>query len=455
MTPRSGGRRSHTTKLIGCCSSASVWVVLLVSWLTTAALPQLPVLTYTGGGDVPVISDAQREASAGRGFEGGRAVRQPDGSVWLFTAEFQGLPVNANMRIAIWRANSTAAAAAAGGWERRTTIAASAGDPADWNSTCRTDNLRAAPWAPFPVYDDSPGEGRWHVHWVSYACDLSWCVRSGVGNILGAASTVAGIGGIGGPYASYAGNSVVIGPNASTAAGSTATRFGDLGSCAVCHVAPKPGGAVPPFCSTPPCLFDNGKTGAAISAGPFALPPGAAARFASFVGLSHHVAWADSMRGPWTVGTAQQVGQDPMAKLSTPSAMYTENPVVSALGAGLVATFDTVSPSGGWVVDGARGTWVPGGRGESFGFGMAFSVDGGLWSNGVDVRLPGGCRTPLGLLDGGDGTATMLFTRRFADCADQTLPAGSRGDAANDPTMCANLYAATFNVSWRDWQPGE
>ena len=420
-----------------------------------AKLPQLPVLTYVDGGEEPVVSDAQRSAAAGRGFEGGRVVRQADGSLWLFTAEFKGLPVNANMRIAIWRSNSTAAGAKRGGWERISTLAESKGDPGDWNATCSSANLAAAPWAPFPVYDNSPGEGRWHVHWVSYSCDLSWCVRSGIANIMGAASTVPGRDGIAGPYVLYAGNGVVIGPNASVVAGSTATRFGDLSSCAVCHVPPAPGRSVPPFCATPPCLFDNGKTGAAISAGPFALPVGAAARFASFVGLSHHVAWADTMRGPWTVGSSPQIGQDTMAKLSTPSAMYTENPVVSALGAGLVAVFDTVSADGGWVVDAARGTWVPGGRGESYGFGLTFSMDGGLWSNGVDVRLPGGCRTPLGLLDGGDGTATLFFTKRFASCADQTLPAGSRGDAANGNAMCANLYAAKFNVTWRDWLPGE
>ena len=33
-------------------------------------------------------------------------------------------------------------------------------------------------------------------------------------------------------------------------------------------------------------------------------------------------------------------------------------------------------------------------------------------------------------------------------------PRGGRGDAANDATMCANLYAATFNVTWTDWAEG-
>ena len=88
---------------------ASIALALSSAW---AHGPQVPVLTYVSGGEHPVISDAQRAASGGiLGFEGGRVVKQQsDGSYWLFTAEFKGPPVNANMRIAIWRANNTAAA---------------------------------------------------------------------------------------------------------------------------------------------------------------------------------------------------------------------------------------------------------------------------------------------------------------------------------------------------------
>merc|ERR1712113_653043 len=122
---------------------------------------------------------------------------------------------------------------------------------------------------------------------------------------------------------------------------------------------------------------------------------------------------------------------------------------------GLLALFDTVSPSGGWILK--DGKWVNGlGRGESYGLGMMYSQDGGYWSQGVDVELPGGCRTPLGfILEEEDernenqskvkGSATsfppslsgvVFYTKRYADCSYQVLPPGSRGDAANDPTMC-------------------
>lgn len=341
------------------------------------------------------------------------------------------------------------------GWRRVGTIAESRGDGtsvASWNRTCSTRNLHASPWAPFPVFDDDPlaeGGGSWHVHWVSYSCDLSWPVRVGTANILGAVSSVPGIDGVAGPYVPYPDNGVVIGPNAS---GARSTRWGDLTDCAGCHGASSP----PVYCAAPPCQFDNGITGAAISTGPYALPSGAPARFATFLGLGHSLAWSDSMTGPWTVGTPFSTGQLMNAKMSTPSCMYTENPVTTSIRTpdgrtGYVAVFDTVEASGGWVPS-SIGGWTPGGRGEAFGFGVVFSLDGMYWSDGVDVALPGGCRTPLGLIEEPGGGFSLLFTRRFKDCRDQTLPHGSRGDAANDRTMCANLYAARFNVSWADWE---
>jgi hypothetical protein len=282
--------------------------------------------------------------------------------------------------------------------------------------------------------------------------------------------------------------------------------------CEKCLRPASPTSPRPVYCDTPPCQWNNGHTGAAICTGPFALPIPTSAtanpiRYASFVGLDHALAWAPSMRGPWTVGTAGQVGQHMAAAISTSSAMYVENPVTtrmhypypypygsSADGSGeeggddskaYVTVFDTVSPSGGWVesavsdggsnissagADGGSSEWMtttseggqwvsgPGAdRGEHYGFGLSFSLGGRYWSKGVDVPLPGGCRTPLGLIEEDGGYYTLLFTRRFVDCSKQEggLPPGSRGDAANDPTMCANLYSARFRIaSWRPWTPG-
>lgn len=270
---------------------------------------------------------------------------------------------------------------------------------------------------------------------------MSWVVRVGVGNIFGAVSQTPGRRGIAGPYKSYG---IIIGPNASTA---TATVWGDLGSCAPCHS----GGNVPPYCSEPPCMYDNTKTGAAIGTGPWVMPPGSPTRYAAFVGLDHQYAGANSPRGPWTVYTSAQMGMTLLHKMSTMASPYSENPVVSEItrpdgSQGFVATFDTVSASGGWTWDGDE--YVPAGLGEWHGLGMSYSHNGQYWLDGVDVPLEGGARTPLGFIEESDGTYTLLFTRRFGDCQDKTLPKGSRGDAANDPTMCALLYRASYSVSW-------
>ena len=83
---------------------------------------------------------------------------------------------------------------------------------------------------------------------------------------------------------------------------------------------------------------------------------------------------------------------------------------------------------------------------EHHGFGLSTSRDGLHWSKGVDVALPGGCRTPLGIIDEGDGFATMLFTRRYTDCANRSeLP--PNGADAILPTSCGNVHLAKFNIT--------
>lgn len=255
-------------------------------------------------------------------------------------------------------------------------------------------------------------------------------------------SSAPGYDGIGGPYESYG---IVLGPNATHDKG---TIWGDLSDCTSCHNGKVPR---PVFCDVRPCLYDNSKTGAAIAMIPFPLAPGGTVKYAAFVGLDYNLAGADSPRGPWTVYSSEQMGQYMYIKMSTPSSLYSENPVVTRItkpdgGIAYIATFDTVSPTGGWAWQ--QGRWRPAGRGESYGFGLSYSQDGLFWNDGEDIAVDGGVRTPLGFLEETDGTYTLLFTRRFADCRMQRLPPGSRGDAANEMTMCANIYAASFRVEW-------
>lgn len=253
---------------------------------------------------------------------------------------------------------------------------------------CDPSDLLASPWAPFPIFDAT--EDRWHVLFVSYMCDATWMVSAGGGNIFGARSTHPGRAGIEGPFETYG---IVIGPNASD----DEKRWGSAD-----HQSSKYVDAIAPF------MLRNGS-------------------YAAFVGEDHYLAIAMAASGPWQVSNSHRVA------ISTPSSAYNENPVVTELDRPdgtriFVAVFDTV-------------------QSESQGFGMSWSEDGLHWHPGVDVPLPRGCRTPLGLIDEGDGLASLLFTRRFADCHNQTALPGNGADAIS-PASCANVYAATFAVGW-------
>jgi len=341
------------------------------------------------------------------GFEGGRVIKE-GGKYYYFTAELFRFPVDANMRIALWRADQMS-----GPWHRIRTIQQSnqsypqavfkqqcnQGYCAWQNASrerfrmyieyvCDPNDLLGSPWAPFPIFDEV--DNRWHVLYVSYMCDGTWMVSAGGGNIFGARSVAAGLQGIEGPYITYG---VVIGPNASD----PRKRWGS------------------PMHSSPEYTD---------SIGPYLLPNGS---FAAFVGEGSYLAFASRPVGPWHVTESQTNA------ISTPKSTYNENPTVTKLSRPdgsmvLVAVFDTV-------------------YNEANGFGMTWSEDGVHWAAGVDVALPGGCRTPLGLIDEGNGSAKMLFTRRFADCDNQTALPRNGADAIS-PASCANVYAAAFTVSW-------
>lgn len=389
--------------------------------MTTLIVCVLILLAFCSGGPAPHLHFVHQErqpvldsrATPGTednmfGFEGGRVIKE-NGAYYYFTAEMFRFPVDANMRVALWRASRMS-----GPWRRLSTIQQSNQSfpqvlftqqcnqaYCPWQGAtasrfrmrieyaCDPDDLLASPWAPFPLFDEA--EDRWHVLYVGYMCDGTWMVSAGGGNIFGARSSVPGRRGIEGPYKTYG---IVLGPNATE----PAKRWGSISHTSPDYVDSI--GAYP---------LDNGT-------------------FAAFIGESSSLAFAAHPAGPWHVTSAQTKA------ISTPSSSYNENPTVTKLtrpdGSSIfVAVFDTVYS-------------------ETHGFGLSWSEDGLQWSPGVDVPLPGGCRTPLGLIDEGDGLASMLFTRRFADCDNQTaLP--TNGADAISPASCANVYSATFHVSWR------
>eukprot|EP00747_Dinoflagellata_sp_TGD_P208821 gnl/TRDRNA2_/TRDRNA2_82263_c0_seq2.p1 gnl/TRDRNA2_/TRDRNA2_82263_c0~~gnl/TRDRNA2_/TRDRNA2_82263_c0_seq2.p1 ORF type:complete len:218 (+),score=14.99 gnl/TRDRNA2_/TRDRNA2_82263_c0_seq2:250-903(+) len=165
--------------------------------------------------------------------------------------------------------------------------------------------------------------------------------------------------------------------------------------------------------------------------------------YAAFIGVNHYLARADHPRGPWTIQSSHE------NSMRTPTSHYNENAIVTPLtdpdgGKGFIACFDTVFR-------------------ESIGFGIQYSADGLDWfsHNGTTVLVHGGMRTPLGLLQEPDGGVSLLFTRRFPDCSQvynrpyiwwQYDNSGGFGSSA--PSMCANIYAARFDIVWHDLRTG-
>lgn len=338
-----------------------------------------------------------------------------DGSLWLFTAELFGLPVDARMRVAVWTAPR-----ALGPWRRVRTIAESnqtfpltdfrqectQSYCPDRNATvtsmaytarfaCDPADLLASPWAPMPVYDTE--NDTWTVLFVGYQCDFRQLVLAGAGNIFLARSEVVGQAGIGGPYRV---EGIVLGPNATRAG----TKFGTAGRGEY--------------------YIDE--------MNPYVLPNGS---LAAIVGENFWLATATRPGGPWVVSSLNIT-----SAFVTNGSPYNENPIVSTVTgpAGdtvYLAVFDTVFN-------------------EAHGFGMSYSYDGIHWSPGADVSLPRGCRTPLGLFAAkttstGNTQLTMLFTRRFPSCEeDSAQQDDSGGWGMAYPTQCANVFAANFTLTW-------
>lgn len=361
------------------------------------------------------------------GFEGGKAVKDHNGTYWIFTAEMQREPINSAMRVAIWRSVDNNPA---GKWVRHGTIAESnqtypmiyfsqqCNQPwCEWKNASKTalsyyavykcdpNDLLASPWAPVPVFDD--GDDHWHVLFVSYQCDFTTLVRCGTGNIFGARSVVAGRDGIGGPYelSSRGPHGIVLGPNATA----TGTRWGDAG---------------------------RGER-FVDQMGVFSLGDGKG--YAALTGMSFNVATAPSVRGPWKISPELN-----SLAFSTASSHYNENAIVTQI----------TSPENKTVFGAVFDAVVH----ESYGFGFTYSGDGLHWGPqmGTAVEVPNGVRTPLGFLEEPDGTYTMFFTRRFPNCRYAPKMTDNSGGAIESYlSTCAHIYVGTFALRWKNRVTGE
>jgi len=234
-------------------------------------------------------------------------------------------------------------------WTRVATLYESSGE-------FRGKDARASFWSPLPVYDAA--EKRWNLFYVAYRAEPNTPQQFRMneeGRIWRAVSTKAGMDGIGGPYR-------------------------DVG------IVMEPGAASEPW---------EGLQGA-DSFFPYRAGGGWVALYGSAntesVPIQHWrvgLASAPSIAGPWTRRHGPNLPIEPT---------FIENPIVERLHDGsFAAVYDTTT--------------------NPDAIGYTFSTDGLEWSAGralvvqpTHATWASEVRTPLGLVDEGDGTYTVFYT---------------------------------------------
>lgn len=317
-----------------------------------ASLPlHFSLLEETGA---PVIGPDHADLAGNRyGFEGGNVMKD-GGEYHLFTAEMAGDPFWAKMRIAYWKSPD------ARHWQRVRTLY-------ETDGSMRPTDTRFSLWTPMPLYNED--EQRWNLFYIAYRPGFG--EREGLhmdGKIWRAVSTVAGRGGIGGPY----------------------------------HDA---GIILQPDIHSQPWEGQQGTDSF------YAWQVGG--KWLGFYGSHNH--WP---HGPWIVGLAEApalAGPWRRCKGLNPSPIepiFIENPIVVRAAGFFVAIYDNCRPdeAGGYGADGLH-------------VGYSVSADGIHWPKGgsIAVQAEGksnwsdDIRTPLSLIDEGDGSFTMIYTAKLRD----------------------------------------
>lgn len=234
-------------------------------------------------------------------------------------------------------------------WQRHATITESSGD-------FTGKDPRAALWSPLPVYD--PQENRWNLFYVAYHCapDTSerWLTNH-EGRIWRAVSETPGEAGIGGPYK-------------------------DVG-----------------------IVLQRGKDSdpwEGLQGTDSFFPYRVGERWYALYGSAHTeklplsswqigLATAPTLAGPW-----KRCSESNPLKVEK---RFMENPIVSQLSDGTyIAVYDTDAPSAIGYTQSSDGThWLPG---QS----LVVQQGNGVWATEV--------RTPLGLIDEGNGSFTLFYT---------------------------------------------
>ena len=283
------------------------------------------------------------------GLEDGIVVRSKAGDLVMIAAEMFEDPMWVKMRIGVWRSHDGYS------WTRRRTLRESSGN------TDGTDP-HAASWGPFLVHD--PTTDRWIFTYVGYRSgghNYSGWLGNFEGTIYYAEASEPGDGGLDSDF----GNS------------------GDWRSTDKVLLGPDQ------FGTWFPCQGLQGTD----SMYPYQLEDG---RFAAMVGTSHQeagwqpsnpgegkwpvsLAMAPSLAGPWERYNPDDPSHPEAAPCLTSSNGNIENPIISRIAEGFIAIHDFI------------------GR-EGEGFGATCSSDGRSWGASTVVPVPGGVRTPFGIL---------------------------------------------------------
>lgn len=266
-------------------------------------------------------------------------------------------------------------------WQRVATIAESSGE-------FTGKDPRAALWSPLPVYD--PKEGRWNLFYVAYQAAPDTAERwltNHEGRIWRAVSAAPGEDGIGGPYQD-AGIVMQRGKDSDPWEGLQGTD------------------------SFFPYLVGDRWYALYGSAHTEKLP------LSSWqVGL----ATAPSLAGPW-----KRCSEFNPLKVEK---RFMENPIVSQLSDGTyIAVYDTDAPAAiGYTLSSDGTHWLPG---QS----LIVQEGSGAWATEV--------RTPLGLIDEGNGLFTLFYT------ANEKVPgAGPDGNGINTTPGSIGLV----EVRWKGY----
>ncbi len=284
------------------------------------------------------------------GFEGGMVLKL-NGVYHMFTAENPDKPIIVRMRIAHWTSTDAL------NWKRQSTIVETTGEPIEV-----TGRAYASIWQPTPVFNEA--ENRWDMFCVAYKVS-----GTGKGFILRFQSTVEGRDGIAGPYKELG---VIMQPDKES------QQWEGWQGVATFN----------------PFQLSNGHWLAFYGSAAGHHPEG------WLVGLAS----APSLSGPWK--------RLPQGNPVLIEQAFMENPIVTKIGDLYVMVHDCdvlTPPTRFYYFD-------------RHNVGYSTSKDGVNWSKGGRIKVQPDfdgnratdIRTPLGLVDEGNGLYTLVYTAEWA-----------------------------------------